>query len=255
MDSVLRVFADAEAVSQAAAVEFVQVARAAIAARGHFYVALSGGSTPQRLYQLLAEPPYRDQIAWNAVEVFWGDERAVPADHKDSNYHMARQALLDHVPLPPNQIHRIEAERGDRDQAARDYQTAMASAFDIDAAGPPPSFDLVLLGMGGDGHTASLFPNTSALQETERWIAPNFVPKFAADRLTLTYPVINAARDVLFLVAGADKADVLREVIQGPSDPDRLPSQRIRPMDGKLTWYLDGQAAARLDLPGGGGQS
>ena len=185
MQAEVRVFADAEAVSQAAAVEFVRAACAAVAARGRFFVAISGGSTPQRLYQILSEPPHREQVPWKSVEVFWGDERAVAPDQQDSNFRMAREALLDHVALPKNQIHRIEAERKDRAQAALDYQVALARAFGVDAQGPPPEFDLILLGLGGDGHTASLFPETAALQETKRWVVSNFVPKFAAERLTL----------------------------------------------------------------------
>jgi 6-phosphogluconolactonase len=244
----VHVFADAEAVSQAAAQEFVRCARQAVAARGRFRAALSGGSTPQRLYQLLAEPPHRDQVDWAKVDLFWGDERAVPPDHKDSNYRMTREALLDHVPIPPSQVHRIEAERPDRDQAARDYQTTIARAFGVDPASPPPSFDVILLGMGPDGHTASLFPHTAALSETARWVVVNYVPKFATDRVTLTLPILNRAHEVLFLVAGADKAVPLAEVLQGPPDPQRLPSQSIRPA-GQLLFYVDGQAAARLNPP------
>ena len=243
----VHVFADAEAVSQAAAVEFVRCAREAVSARGRFRAALSGGSTPRRMYQLLAAPPHRDQIDWAKTDLFWGDERAVPPDDKESNFRMTREALLDHVPIPPAQVHRIEAERSDRDQAARDYQQAIARAFGVDAAGPPPSFDLVLLGMGPDGHTASLFPHTAALNETVRWVVVNYVPKFATDRVTLTLPILNRSHEVLFLVAGADKAEPLAEVLQGPPDPQRLPSQSIRPA-GRLLFDVDRQASARLSL-------
>jgi 6-phosphogluconolactonase len=241
----IRVFDDAEAVSRAAADEFFRRAAEAVKARGRFVVALSGGSTPRRLYQLLAGPPWRSGVEWGRVIFFWGDERCVPPDHPDSNYRMAREALLDHVPVPPENVHRFEAERADHDAAARDYQNLLASAFGIDPADPPPAFDLILLGMGPDGHTASLFPETLALNETVRWAVANYVPKFQSDRLTFTYPVLNRGREVLFLVAGADKAAVLHEVIEGPPDPRRLPSQAVRP-EGGLMWFVDCAAAARL---------
>jgi 6-phosphogluconolactonase len=248
-ERVIRIFADAEEVSRAAAQEFARCAAEAIAARGRFTVALSGGSTPHRLYQLLAAEPYHDEIDWAGVRVFWGDERSVPPDHKDSNYHMTREAMLTKVPLPARNVHRIEAERADRDVAAREYQAAIARTFGVPAEGEPPAFDLVLLGMGPDGHTASLFPHTTALGETARWVVVNYVPKFATDRVTLTYPILNRAREVHFLVAGADKAEPLREVLEGPPDPLRLPSQKIQPVSGKLVWFLDRLAAAKLTQP------
>jgi 6-phosphogluconolactonase len=156
--------------------------------------------------------------------------------------------MLSRLPIPPARVHRIEAERSDRETAARDYQAVLARAFGIEAAGGPPVFDLILLGMGPDGHTASLFPDTTALDETTRWVVVNHVPKFAADRITLTFPVLNAAREVLFLVAGADKAEPLVEVLEGPADSRRLPSQRVRPTAGLLIWFVDRQASARLTL-------
>ncbi len=261
----LRVLADAEAISQAAAEELVRAASEAQSARGRFTVALSGGSTPQHLYQLLAGPPYRSQVDWKRVEVFWGDERCVPPDHRDSNYRMARESMLDRLPIPAGQIHRIEAERSDRAAAARDYQATLARVFGIDLQGgggggqspphappcEPPSLDLVLLGMGPDGHTASLFPGTTALNETQQWVVVNSVPKFASDRITLTVPILNRAREVVFLVAGTDKAARLAEVLEGPHDPTRLPSQLIQPTSGKLIWLVDRAAAAQLtDISG-----
>jgi len=239
---IIRTFTDAEGVSQAAAVEFVRCAAEAVAARGRFSVALSGGSTPQRLYQLLALPPHRAEVDWTKVEVFWGDERCVAPDHKDSNYRMAREAMLDKLPIPAGQVHRMEAERADRASAARDYQSILARVLPGSA---PPALDLVLLGMGPDGHTASLFPGTRALEEKSAWVVVNYVPKFATDRITLTVPILNRARQVLFLVAGTDKAERLAEVLEGPHEPTRLPSQLIRP-EGRLVWFLDRAAAARL---------
>jgi 6-phosphogluconolactonase len=242
---VVRRFVDAEQVSRAAADEFIRCAREAVVVTGRFTVALSGGSTPRRLYQLLAEPPFLGQVDWPRVEFFWGDERAVPPDHKDSNYHTAHEALLQKITVPAGSIHRLQAERPDKDAAAADYQAEIARVFGVPPDGPPPVLDLVLLGMGPDGHTASLFPFTTALKERERWVVPNHVPKFNADRLTLTTSILNRAREVLFLVAGPDKAEPLGEVLEGPSDTDRLPSQLIRP-SGKLVFFVDQAAAAKL---------
>ncbi len=246
----LRQFADAEQISRAAAAEFVRLAREAIAARGRFTVAMAGGSTPKRMYELLADEPLRDEVEWSKVEFFWGDERAVPPDHKDSNFLTADEALLRKLALLPERVHRMQADRADRDAAAADYQRELARVFGADPNGPPPAFDLVLLGMGPDGHTASLFPGNAALRETNRWAVPvAHAPKPPPDRLTLTYPILNAARQVLFLVGGADKAPVLAEVLEGCDDAERLPSQSVRPTEGKLTWFLDRAATARLKAP------
>jgi 6-phosphogluconolactonase len=242
---IIRVFPDVEALSKAAADEFVRYAGEAVAVRGRFTVALSGGSTPKKLYQLLASEPYRTQIDWGRVEFFWGDERCVPPDDKDSNYRMAREAMLEHLPIPAEHIHRMEAERSDRDAAARDYEAVLARVFGVPSGGEPPAIDLVLMGMGPCGHTASLFPHTKALDENRRWVVPNHVPQLHTDRMTMTRPILNRGRFVLFLVAGADKAERLAEVLAGPPDPKRLPSQLIQPA-GQLTWFVDAAAAARL---------
>jgi 6-phosphogluconolactonase len=242
---IIRVFPDVDSLSVASARDFVRCAGEAIAARGRFTVALSGGSTPKRLYQLLAAEPYRSQVVWGRVEIFWGDERCVPPDHPESNYRMAREAMLDHLPIPAEHIHRMEAERSDRDAAARDYEAVLARLFGVSAGGQPPALDLALMGMGPDGHTASLFPHTKALEETSRWVVANHVPQLNTNRLTLTRPILNRAREALFLVAGADKAERLTEVLAGPADPNRLPSQSIQP-DGQLLWFVDRAAAARL---------
>lgn len=243
MSSLIRIVADKEQVSRTAATELVRLARAA---PGRFTVALSGGSTPRRLYELLADAPYRDQVDWSRVEFFWGDERSVPPDSKDSNYRMANEALLQKLAIPAAQVHRLQAERSDRDQAARDYQADIARVFGVTADGPPPAFDLVLLGMGPCGHTASLFPHTTALKETARWVVVNHVAKFNTDRLTLTTPILNRAANVIFLIAGADKAAALAEVLEGTPNADEYPSQLIRPATGQLLWLLDSAAAAQL---------
>lgn len=238
----VRVFDDAESVARAAAGEFVRLSREAVAERGAFSVALSGGTTPRRVYELLASGEYGARVEWPKVHVFFGDERAVPPDHADSNYRMAREALLSHVTIPAENVHRIEG-LGDAAANASDYESVVRGFFG-DAAWP--RFDLVFLGMGDDGHTASLFPETSALAETRAWAAPNWVEKLGAWRITLTAPAVNAARRVVFLVTGASKAERLHEVLNGAREPSRLPSQMIRPRDGALAWYVDRAAAANL---------
>lgn len=242
----LHVYATAEALSLAAADLFLAIGRQAVADTGRFTVALAGGSTPRRLYELLAENPHRAGMDWAAVEWFFGDERAVPPDHPDSNYRMARAALLDPVFAPAGRVHRMAAEGADLPAAAAGYQAVMARVFGADSEGSPPVFDLVLLGMGDDGHTASLFPYTEALRVSDAWVAANEVPQLRSRRMTLTFPLINNAANVLFLVAGSDKTGVLAEVLEGPADHDRLPSQRVVPVTGNLLWYVDDAAAGQL---------
>ena len=239
-------FDDAEAVARYAAREFVRRARAAIEARGVFKVALAGGSTPRRTYELLAEPALARRVDWGATHVFFGDERAVIPDHQDSNFNTARLALLNQVAVPDSQVHRMAGERGDLKRAAREYEDALARVFAVPRGPDFPRFDLVLLGMGKDGHTASLFPYTTALDETRAWVVDNDVPSQQTQRLTITAPVINAARCVVFLVAGSDKAEPLRCVIEGPRDERQFPSQMIAPPNGDLLWLVDEAAAARL---------
>jgi 6-phosphogluconolactonase len=238
----VRVFADPEEVASAAARRVAELAREAVDERGAFSVALSGGSTPRRVYELLAGDEFRGGVDWQRVHVFFGDERTVPPDHADSNYRMANEALLSRVPVPAENIHRIEG-LGDAAANASAYESVMRDFFG-DAEWP--RFDLVMLGMGDDGHTASLFPHTSALEERRAWVVANWVEKLGTRRITLTAPAINAARHVLFLVNGAGKAERLREVLKGERDPARLPSQLIRPHDGTLEWFVDRAAAADL---------
>ena len=229
--------ADAEELSRRAATEFVRRARGR-----RFSVALAGGSTPRRLYQLLADAPYREQVDWTQVEFFFGDERMVPPDHVDSNFRMAHEALLVPLDLPDRQIHRMAGERDDLDAAAAEYASEIGKVL----GGTPPAFDLVLLGLGRDGHTASLFPSTSALSERRRWVVSNFVPQLDICRLTLTAPILNHASHLLILVAGADKRDALAAVLEGPRDPERFPCQLVRPDHGELLWLVDRAAAAGL---------
>jgi 6-phosphogluconolactonase len=246
----IRIFADKDDLSRAAAGLIIRIAGRSIDRIGRFTVALSGGTTPRRLYELLAEPPYRNQIDWSRVQFFWGDDRSVPPTHEESDYRMAKEALLEKLPISAEQIHRIKAESSDLDAAAAEYEAEIARilgrAVGAVLQGRPPPFDLVLLGLGADGHTASLFPGTAALDETKRWVVKNPVPQLKTDRITLTVPMINAARHVLFLASGADKAPALAQVIDGPRDPKRLPAQLIRPFTGEALWMIDRPASTLL---------
>ena len=239
----VRVFDDGESVARAAASRVAELARESVDERGSFTLALSGGTTPRRVYELLASEEFRGLVEWPNVHVFFGDERMVPPDHAESNFRMASEALLSRVPVPERNVHRIEGV-GDAAANASAYESEMRGLF---GEAEWPRLDLVLLGMGDDGHTASLFPGTAVLEERRAWVAANWVEKLGAWRVTLTAPAINAARHVLFLVNGAGKAARLREVLTGEHDPSRLPSQLIRPHDGTLEWLLDRAAAAELE--------
>lgn len=246
----LRRFAQGGDLARAAAEEFTRRADAAVRARSRFSVALSGGSTPRHLYRLLADPaqPFHDRIDWSATHVFWGDERHVPPDHPDSNYRMAREALLDLVPVPADNIHRMRGEESDAAHAARLYEAELRGFFSESA--DQPRFDLVLLGLGADAHTASLFPGSEAVRERERWVVAPWVEKLASWRITLTPAVFDRAAAVIFLVQGEDKAGALRAVLEGgpegERDPDRYPAQVVRPKSGELLWLVDDAAANRL---------
>jgi 6-phosphogluconolactonase len=239
----VQIFDDPEQVAREAAGLFVRLSVEAVSTRGAFSVALSGGSTPRRVYELLASDDYRTQVSWPGVHVFFGDERTVAPDHPDSNFRMANEALLLLVPIPARNVHRMNGV-GDAAANASRHESELRAFFG-DAAWP--RFDLVMLGMGDDGHTASLFPGSAALAESQAWVVANWVEKFQTWRITLTAPAINAARRVLFLVTGAGKAERLREVLAGERDPSRLPSQLIQPRDGTLEWLVDRAAAAKLE--------
>ncbi len=239
--SEVRRYADANQLAHAAAELFVTLSKPAIAEQGRFTVALSGGSTPKALYQLLAREPYASQIEWAHVHIFWGDERCVSRDHPDSNYRMAREALFQYVPLLTENIHPLHGDI-DPAQASAEYEQQLRMFF----GNGLPVFDLILLGMGDDGHTASLFPGTAAIHEQNRWVIGHYVEKLESWRLTLTPPVINAAENVAFLVAGKAKAERLREVLKGPFQPDVLPSQMIKPTNGSLYWLVDEEVATLL---------
>jgi 6-phosphogluconolactonase len=232
---------DSEAVARCAAEATAEALRSAIAERGVLTIALAGGDTPRRMYEQLAAA--RD-LDWDRVEFFWGDERPVPPDHPDSNFGMAHAALVRPLGIDPRRIHRIEAERSDLDAAAREYEQELAKTCGAPDEGPP-ILDLVLLGMGPDGHTASLFPHTAALSETRRWVVANDVPQLSTRRITITFPLIERARATLVLVTGASKSDALAEVLEGPLDSQRLPSQRLRG-SANVEWLVDAAAASRL---------
>jgi 6-phosphogluconolactonase len=229
-----------ERLAEAAARAFVQEAARAVAERGRFAVALAGGSTPEATYEVLARDHAGD-VDWPNVHVFFGDERTVPPDHEDSNYRMAREALLDVVPV--GSVHRMRGEEAP-EEAAASYEGELMEFF----GEAPPALDLVMLGIGADGHTASLFPETPALEVTDRLVFANPVPKLDATRLTLTAPVLSAARSVNFLVAGEGKAEALREILEGDADPRRYPAKLVRPLGGP-TWFVDRAAARSLHDP------
>jgi len=234
------------ALAQRAAQYFHEMISEAADARGRVRVAISGGTTPKAAFELLADPgkPWRASMPWDKLDLYWVDERCVPPDHADSNYRMTREALLDRVPLNPGQIHRMEGELAPEEGAAR-YESVIRNNFRLEGA-EYPRFDLVELGMGPDGHTASLFPHSAAIHEMGRLVTANHVENKDAWRITLTWPVINHAASVFFLIGGAEKAEVLKEVLLGERDPERLPSQLIRPSSGILTLILDKAAAALL---------
>lgn len=239
----ISIFADREQFDHAAAHYIVQVANEALTAHGRFTIALSGGSTPKRLYGLLALEPYCNQIDWTRAEIFWGDERCVPPDDTESNYHLAYEVMLSKLPIPASHIHRMPADQSDRVAASAAYEQEMRRVFGTNGV---PSFDLIQLGLGPEAHTASLFPHQASLWETERLIIPVSVPKPPPARLTFTPPLLNAANHILFLVTGAEKADAVQAVLEGDYQPDEYPAQIVRPTRGEVTWMLDTAAANRL---------
>lgn len=236
----ITLYDDSESLGRAAARLFADQALQAVAERGRFLALLSGGETPRATYQLLAREPLRSTVPWSAVHLFWGDERWVPQDDPKSNQGMARRAFIDQVLLSEEQVHGIPYGGSPRESAAS-YELELRSFFD----GEPPRFDLVLLGLGEDGHTASLFPGNPALHETSHWACAVYGSEHDLYRVTLTAPLINQAALVAFLVAGPEKAAILSRVLEGEKEPELLPAQLIQPVDGRLVWLVD-RAAARL---------
>jgi len=246
----LRSYPEAEGLAQGTAEYIIGLASDAIASRGWFSVALSGGSTPRALYSLLAEDSFRVRLDWSRVHVFWGDERCVSPDHPESNYRMVRETLLDHVPVPGGNVYRIRGEM-EPEQAAAEYEQTLYTFFTSQPAKARDErstgrFDLILLGMGDDGHTASLFPGTAAIHEQSRWVVAHYVENLCAWRVTFTPVIINAAVNVVFVVSGPSKAERLKQVLAGPYQPDIFPAQIVRPSDGQMIWMVDAAAAKLL---------
>ena len=240
-------FRDLDALSRAFADELIEILGAAIRTRGRGAIALSGGKTPERLFRIIADRGPR-ALPWHRIDTFWCDERAVPPSHPDSNYRMAHQTLLQPLGLPADRIHRVAGELADPAVAAREYEAEL-----LHALGVPPVIDLVLLGLGADGHTASLFPGSISPAEAAHWaipsVAPGSTPGGRGARITLTPRTMNAARHVRFLVAGAEKAAAVAAAIEGPRDPLWRPAHRIVPVDGDVGWRIDDAAAAGLGAP------
>jgi 6-phosphogluconolactonase len=240
----IKVFPTLNELSWAAAYRLENLARfGSLGGKKVFSLALSGGHTPRLLCEILASDTMAGRIRWENVHIFQVDERPVPPDHPDSNYGMIREALLNHIAIPEKNVHRLPGERADCEEACRQYAIEISRTLKVPER-EWPRFDMVFLGMGPDGHTASLFPGTEALEEKVLWVRPNYVEKMRTHRLTLTLPVLNAAADVVFLVAGADKAETVHQVLEGP--PEQLPAQRVQPSNGRVNWFLDGWAAQKL---------
>jgi 6-phosphogluconolactonase len=238
----VKVVPDVAALNAAAAGEFRRCAEVAMVARGRFCVALSGGNTPRSVYTLLAQDQ-KNRLPWEKIYVFFGDERCVPPEHPDSNYRMARESLLSKVPIPPQNVFRIHAELPP-EVAAGEYDRQLRAFFRL-AGNPWPVFDLILLGIGEEGHTASLFPGTVALTEQSRLVVANWVETFQTYRITFTYPVLNHAEEVLFLASGESKAQILRDLFD-PAKKSTYPAQAVQPQDGRLLWIVDRDAASLL---------
>ena len=236
---------DSDDLAQNAAALFEESAGRCAALSQPFCVMLAGGGTPRRTYESLAGLPYRDAVPWDCVHVFWGDERAVPSDHRESNYRMAWKTLLSKVALPTRNVHRVRMEAGDAKTVAAQYDRHLLEFFHL-KPGQWPVFDLVLLGLGVDGHTASLFPESEALEEKERFFVDCFVEKLRAYRFTMTLPVLNHAKGVVFLVSGAEKADILKKVLEGRDADAHYPAARVKPASGNLLWLVDEAAASKL---------
>lgn len=242
----IRILADPAAITRRAADEFVKSAVQAVAKRGVFNVAFAGGSTPKALYAMLADDPnYRSKVPWDKLRIFFGDERHAPPDSNESNFHMATESLFSKGVLRSEQITRIKGEYPDAEKAALEYERDLRAYFKL-KDGEYPRFDLVLLGMGEEGHTLSLFPGTKALQVTNRIVVSNWVGKLFTERITLTVPAANQASRVLFSVTRADKALALKAVLEGPYEPEQLPAQFIQPVSGKLLWLVDKDAGSQL---------
>ena len=248
MNREIRILADGAAIAKRAAQEFIQAAVVAVREKGAFSVSLAGGSTPKALYSLLVnDPALRSQVPWDKIQLFFGDERHVGPGHPDSNFRMATETMFSRVPLTKDQVMRIKGEYQDTEEAAREYEQALQSYFRL-KAGDYPRFDLLLAGMGNEGHTLSLFPGTKALHADSRIVVRNWVGKLYTERITLTAPAASNAARIIFMVTGADKALALKGVLEGPYEPEQLPAQFLQPKNGKLLWLVDTAAGSMLSI-------
>lgn len=234
----LKTFENLEELNICAAEKFAEIAKNSIAERGHFTVALSGGSTPKKLFSLLTQEPFRSRIDWQKIKFFFGDERNVPIDSEESNFRMANESLFSKIEVPAENIHRFLTEKGEPKVIAKEMEKEIREVFDL-KENEFPRFDLIFLGMGADGHTASLFPETQALKEDKRIVVEDYVPKFETFRFTFTFSTINNARNIIFLVSGQEKKETLREVLYGEFEPEKLPSQAVKPVNGNLLFLTD----------------
>ena len=248
MEREIRILSDGAAIAQRAAQEFVQAAASAVREKGAFSVALAGGSTPKALYNLLAtDAALRSQVPWDKMHLYFGDERHVGPEHPDNNFRMASESMISKAPLKPEQVTRIKGEYPDAEQAAQEYEKALRENFKL-KDGEYPRFDLLLAGMGNEGHTLSLFPGTKALHANGRIVMRNWVGKLYTERITLTAPAASNAARIMFMVTGADKTLALKAVLEGPYEPEQLPAQFLQPRDGKLLWLVDTAAGGMLSI-------
>src|SRR5205814_7696705 len=239
----IAIFDDKHTLSQNVAEYIMRIVKESIALYGRFTIALTSVTTPGEAYSLLGSEPIKSQIDWQRVHIFWGDERCVPQNNPDSNFYLAQEVLLDKIAIPKSHIHPMPADQPDRDVASQAYTVEMQHTFGTNGI---PSFDLIHLGMGPEGHTASLFPHQASLHEIHRLVMPVSVPKPPPDRLTFTPPLLNAARNVLFLVTGSEKADALHAVLEGEYQPDEYPAQIVHPTNGEVVWMLDKAVAQKI---------
>jgi len=248
VDREVRILADGTAIAKRAAQEFIEAAVVAVREKGAFSVSLAGGSTPKALYSLLVtDPALRSEVPWDKIQLFFGDERHVGPGHPDSNFRMATETMISRVPLTKDQVVRIKGEYQDTEEAAREYEQALQSYFRL-KAGEYPRFDLLLAGMGNEGHTLSLFPGTKALHADMRIVVRNWVGKLYTERITLTAPAASNAARIVVMVTGADKALALKGVLEGPYEPEQLPVQSLQPKNGKLLWLVDAAAGSMLSI-------
>jgi 6-phosphogluconolactonase len=238
----IQVLPDLEAISRQAVRLFIEISKSSPVQRETFAVALSGGTTPRRFYRMIGSPPYREEIDWDRVHLFWVDERSVPKDHEASNFKLVFDALLTAAPIPGENIHPMRTENGP-EQGAREYEQELRAFFGRSRL---PVFDLILLGIGGDGHTASLFPGSDSLHERSRLVVPVYLREPGKDRITLTLPVLNQARHILFLVAGHSKAEMVKAILEEEGHRERYPAGLVHPVDGQVTWLIDEEAASKM---------